>query len=264
MSVVWRFAHLENAMDRALYTAMTGAKNNMLAQTNHANNLANANTQGFRADFAQARSMAIYDGPGLPSRVFSMVESPATDFRPGALQETGRDLDIAINGEGFFAVQAPDGTEAYSRNGTLNIDVNGILRNGKGLPVVGNGGLIAIPPAEKITIALDGTISAVLVGQGVEQPVVVDQIKMVTVDSRELEKFEDGLIRLRDGGKDGETIPTDPNMQLVSGFLETSNVNTVDEFTNMLSLSRQYEMQIKMITTVKENSESSAQLLRMS
>jgi len=251
-------------MDRALYTAMTGAKNNMLAQASHANNLANANTQGFRADFAQARSMAIYDGPGLPSRVFSMVENPGTDFRPGAVQETGRELDIAINGEGFFAVQAPDGTEAYSRDGGLNIDVNGVLRNSKGLPVVGTGGPIALPPAEKIEIAEDGTISAVLLGQGVDQPVVIDRIKMVSVDSRTLEKFEDGLIRLREGGKDGEVIAPDPNMKLVSGFLETSNVNTVDEFTNMLSLSRQYEIQIKMMTTVKENSESSSQLLRMS
>lgn len=249
-------------MDRALFTAMTGAKNNMLAQTNHANNLANANTQGFRADFTQARSMAVYYGEGHPSRVFSLTENPATDFRPGSINHTGRELDIAMNGEGFFAIQAPDGTEAYTRDGALSIDINGILRNGQGLPVLGDGGLIAIPPAEKIEIGEDGTISAVLLGQGVDQPVQIDRIKMVNPDSKRLEKFPDGLVRLREGGMDGAELEPDVNLKLQSGYIETSNVNTVNEFTDMLTLARQYEIQVKMMRTLKENSEASARLLQ--
>ncbi|WP_299978246.1 flagellar basal body rod protein FlgF [uncultured Pseudoteredinibacter sp.] len=251
-------------MDRALFTAMSGAKNNMLAQSNHANNLANANTQGFRADFTQARSMAVYYGEGHPSRVFSLTENPGTDFRPGPIDYTGRELDIAMNGEGFFAISAPDGTEAYSRDGALSIDINGILRNSSGHPVLGDGGFIAIPPAEKIEIASDGTISAVLLGQGVDQPVQIDRIKMVSIDHQELEKFEDGLVRLREGGLDGATRDADVNLRLQSGYIEASNVNPVEEFTDLLSLARQYEVQVKMMKTVKENSEASARLLQSS
>ncbi|MCV6614724.1 MAG: flagellar basal body rod protein FlgF [Cellvibrionaceae bacterium] len=251
-------------MDRALFIAMTGAKNNMMAQTNHANNLANSNTQGFRADFTQARSMGVYYGEGHPSRAYSLAENPATDLRPGAINYTGRELDVAMNGEGFFAIRAPDGTEAYTRDGALSVDINGILRNGQGHPVLGDGDFIAIPPAEKIEIASDGTISAVLLGQGVDQPVQIDRIKMVSIDHRELEKFSDGLIRLREGGLEGAERDADVDLRLQSGYIETSNVNTVDEFTNLLSLARQYEIQVKMMRTIKDNSESSAQLLRMS
>ena len=246
-------------MDKALYVAMTGAKHNMRGQSAHANNLANINTVGFKADFAQARSMPVYYGDGQPTRAYALAESPATDFRQGALIETGRDLDIALDGEGFIAVQAPDGTEAYTRAGSLFFDSVGILRTGSGLPVLGNGGPIAIPAAEKIEVAIDGTISIIPLGQGVDAPVLVDRIRLVNPPLNEIKRMDDGLIRALN---QEEEVPADANVRVVSGFLEGSNVNAVTELTSVLSLARQYEMQVKIMQNVQENSETSASLLR--
>ncbi|WP_341938712.1 flagellar basal-body rod protein FlgF [Marinimicrobium sp. C2-29] len=245
-------------MDKSLYIAMTGAKNNMMAQTNHSNNLANLNTTGFRADFAQARSMPVYYGDGHPTRAYAMTESPGSDFSQGPLNETGRQLDLAIDGEGFIAVQAPDGTEAYTRAGALNIDPLGVLRTADGKPVMGNDGPIALPPLEHLEIGSDGTLSIVAQGQGPEALVEIDRIKLVNPDLQEVSKGEDGLFRLNDN------LPAeaDAGVNVISGFLEGSNVNAVDEFTQILSLSRQYEMQLKLMQNVEQNSESSARLLQ--
>ncbi|MDQ2077338.1 flagellar basal-body rod protein FlgF [Marinimicrobium sp. ABcell2] len=247
-------------MDKALYIAMTGAKHNMMAQTNHANNMANLSTDGFRADFAQARSMPVYYGDGHPTRAFALTESPATDFSPGPMKQTGRDLDIAIQGDGFIAVQAPDGTEAYTRAGSLSIDPNGILRNSAGLAVMGNDGPIALPALQKMEIGIDGTLSIVAQGQGPEAMVEIDRIKLVNPDLQNMTKGEDGLFRQIVGG---DAFP-DAAVTVVSGSLEGSNVNAIHEFTQILSLSRQYEMQLKLMSTVKENSEHSARLLQIS
>lgn len=246
-------------MDKALYIAMTGAKHNMRAQTIHANNLANVNTTGFRADFEQARSMPVYYGEGHPSRAYALTENPATDFSQGPLVETGRELDIAIEGDGFIAVQAPDGTEAYTRAGALFIDSVGILRTGSGLPVIGNGGPIAIPAAEKIDIGVDGSISVIPLGQGAAAPALVDRVKLVNPPLDTVKRMENGLI----GTFDQQPLPADANVKVISGFVEGSNVNAVNEMTDVLSLARQYEMQVKLMQTVKENSETSASLLRM-
>ncbi len=245
-------------MDKSLDIAMTGAKNNMMAQTNHSNNMANLNTTGFRADFAQARSMPVYYGDGHPTRAYAMTESPGSDFSQGPLNETGRQLDLAIDGEGFIAVQAPDGTEAYTRAGALNIDPLGMLRTADGKPVMGNDGPIALPPLEQLEIGSDGTLSIVAQGQGSEALVEIDRIKLVNPDLQEVSKGEDGLFRLNDN------LPAeaDAGVNVISGFLEGSNVNAVDEFTQILSLSRQYEMQLKLMQNVEQNSESSARLLQ--
>lgn len=248
-------------MDKALYIAMTGAKHNMMAQTAHANNLANVNTAGFKADFAQARSMPIYYGDGAPSRAFALTENPGTNFSQGSLIESGRDLDIAVERDGFIAVQAQDGTEAYTRAGSMHVDSVGMLRNSNGLPVMGNGGPIAVPPFEKIDIALDGTITIVPLGQGVEDTAQVDRIKLVNPDVSLLSKSSDGLIRFSDQDGDIEA-QADANVRITPGFIEASNVNAVSEMVSMLELSRQYEMQVKIMQTVKQNSESSAKLLQ--
>lgn len=247
-------------MDRALYIAMTGAKNNMLAQTNHANNMANLNTTGFRADFAQARSMPVYYGPGQPTRAYALTESPATDFTIGPMINTGNEMDLAITGNGFIAVQAPDGSEAYTRAGSLNIDATGVLRTSDGLLVLGNGGPISFPPLEKLEIGSDGTLSIVAQGQGPEAMVEVNRIKLVNPDLQNITKGDDGLFRQRDG------LPAvvAAEVRVVGGFLEGSNVNAINEFTDILSLSRQYEMQVKFMKTVEENSTSSASLLQIS
>jgi flagellar basal-body rod protein FlgF len=247
-------------VDRALFIAMTGAKHNMLAQANRANNLANVSTTGFRADFEQARSMAVYYGDGHPTRAYALTESPRADFTPGSMNDTNNPLDVAIQGSGFFSVQAADGTEAYTRAGSFAVDATGMLRTMDGLPVLGAGGPINIPENEKVQIGADGTISIVGRGQGPEAMVEVGQLKLVNPDIQAIEKGDDGLFRQRDG------LNAEPAVEVTvrSGMLESSNVNAIDEFTQILSLSRQYEMQVKLMKTAEENSASSAQLLQMS
>lgn len=246
-------------MDRMLYVAMSGAKQTMLAQTANSHNLANANTNGFRADLATFRSMPVY-GPGEPSRVYAMTESAGVDTTNGAINPTGRDLDIAIKGEGWIAVQAPDGSEAYTRVGNLRIEDGGILKTGSGLSVLGNGGPIALPPAEKVEIGNDGTVSIRGIGQSASTLTVLDRIKLVRINGDELTKGKDGLLRLRDGS----SAAADATVGIVSGALETSNVNTVDAMVKLISLARQYETQVKMMKTAEETDNAATQLLSMS
>lgn len=247
-------------MDRSLYIAMTGAKHNMLAQAVHANNMANLSTTGFRADFEQARAMGVYYGEGHATRAYSLTENPASNFATGAMIETGNDLDVAIQGQGFIAVRAADGTEAYTRAGNLEIDSTGMLRTSNGLPVLGGDSPIVIPENEKIQIGGDGTVSIVGLGQGPEAMTEVGRIKLVNPDTQNLEKGDDGLFRQRDG----LNAEVSANVRLRSGVVEASNVNAIDEFTKIMALSRQYEMQVKMMKTADDNATSSASLLRMS
>lgn len=245
-------------MDKAVYLAMSSGQNIMSAQAIHANNLANANTTGFQSDFAQARSMGVYYGDGLSTRAYAMTQNPGTDFNRGALIETGRDLDMAVDGEGWIAVQAPDGREVYTRAGSLKIDPQGQLLTGNNLPVLGNGGPIALPPADKVTLGADGTITIRPEGQAAEVLAVVDRIKLVKPDNMDLEKGPDGLMRR----KDGLEQVADASIRLQSGFLESSNVNAVDELTNIMSLARQFEINVKMMKVVEENSSAATQVLR--
>ncbi|MGE8406921.1 MAG: flagellar basal-body rod protein FlgF [Pseudomonas sp.] len=246
-------------MDKMLYVAMTGASQNALAQRAHANNLANISTSGFQRDLEQARSMPVF-GDSFPARAYAMTERPATDFSPGALQETGRDLDVAIGGDGFIAVQAPDGSEAYVRTASLNIDAVGILRTGNGMPVMGNGGPIAVPPEQKVEIGQDGTISIRAMGEGPRVMAEVDRIKMVNPDIKTMTKGLDGLIHT----KSGQPADADASVQVVSGFLEASNVNAVEEMTSVLALARQFELHVKMMNTAKEGDEAMARVLQIS
>ena len=245
-------------MDRMLYVAMSGAKETMLAQANNSNNLANANAPGFLADLQQFRSMPVF-GDGYPTRAYGLSERPGTDFTHGDQVHTGRDLDVAIAGEGWFAVQARDGSEAYTRRGDLTVDVNGLLTTGNGLPVLGNGGPIALPPAEKLEIGPDGTISILPLGQNATEMAVIDRIKMVNPASDQLVKGKDGLVRL----KSGEAAEEDGALRLNSGVFEGSNVNIVNAMVEMIELSRRYEMQVKMMQTAKTMEEASTRIMRL-
>jgi flagellar basal-body rod protein FlgF len=189
-----------------------------------------------------------------------MEERPASDFNPGTLIHTGRDLDLAIDNQGWFAVQDANGEEAYTRRGDLRIDQFGRLINGEGNQLLGNGGPAVIPPYEKLYIADDGTIS--IQAQGDEPAVVADvlQLKMVLPDLSEMEKGEDGLFRMR-GQEPGDIQPVDPTIEIVSGHLEHSNVNAVHSLTQIMSLHRQYELQVKMMKTVDENAQSTASIM---
>ncbi|MBM7059584.1 flagellar basal-body rod protein FlgF [Pseudomonas sp. UL073] len=246
-------------MDKMLYVAMSGASQTTLAQRAHANNLANISTSGFRRDFEQARAMPVF-GDGFPSRVYAMSERPATDFTPGTLQETGNNLDVAVSGDGWLAVQAPDGSEAYVRTASLKIDALGQLRTGNGMPVMGNGGPIAIPPEQKVEIGQDGTISIRALGEAPNVVAEVDRLKLVNPDLKQMEKGTDGLIRYKGAGP----VQADNTVQVTSGFLEASNVNAVEEMTSILSLSRQFELQVKMMRTAEDDAAAVARVMQLS
>ena len=245
-------------MDRMLYVAMTGAKQTLVAQAANAHNLANVATSGFRADLAAFRAMPVF-GPGQATRVYAMAERPGVDFSAGVVSHTGRELDVAVQGEGWIAVQGRDGREAYTRAGDLRVTPNGQLTTGAGLPVLGNAGPIAIPQYEKLDIGADGTIAIRATGQAAAALATVDRIKLVNPPLEELRKGEDGLMRLRSGRE----ADADARVQLVSGSLEGSNVNAVDALVNMLTLQRQFEMQVKMMRTTEEADAAAAQVMRL-
>jgi len=244
-------------MDDMLYVAMSGAKETLIAQAAATNNLANANTTGFLADLNQFRSMPVF-GDGYPTRVYAMDERPGTSFDYGSLQQTGRDLDVAVKDGGWLAVQARDGSEAYSRRGDLRVDENGLLVTGNNLPVMGNGGPIAIPPFEKIDIGVDGTVSVRPLGAATNELAVIDRIKLVAPQFDQMHKGEDGLFRLQ-GGDEAEA---DPEQRLVPGALMSSNVNVVDEMVNMIELSRRFELQVKMMKTAEEDADAASSIIQ--
>lgn len=246
-------------MDRMLYLSMAAAKNTMQAQAVNSNNLANVNTSGFRADLSRFVSMPL-NGAGFNSRIFALQETPAVSFKAGTLQQTGNALDVAIEGEGLMAILLPDGSEGYTRAGNLRVSSTGMLETGGGYPVIGNSGPIVMPPSEKTEIGGDGTITIRPVGQDEKTLATVDRIKLVNPDVAQLQKSQDGQLRLRDGA----TATPDASVRVTSGALETSNVNMVEALVDMIALARQFEMNIKAMQTAKENDESAAQMLRIS
>ena len=246
-------------MDRLIYTAMTGAKHILEKQATTSHNLANATTTGFRSQVDQFRAVQV-QGAILPTRAFVVDSTTGSDFRGGAIQHTGRELDMAVQGDGWLAVQAADGTEAYTRNGSLKTDENGLLLTRDGRPVVGDGGQLSIPPGRNIAVGKDGTISLVPDGSEATGLTAIGRLKLVNPPEADLRRGDDGLFRL----KDGKPANADPNVAVISGALESSNVNVVDEMVNMISLARQFDMQIKLLQHAENNDGKAAQLLSMS
>lgn len=246
-------------MDHLLYIAMSGAKENMNALALRSNNLANATTVGFKADLQQARAMQAF-GDGLPTRVFSMTESPSQNFDTGELKITENELDIAIRGDGWFAVQDANGQEAYTRAGNLQISTEGILQTSAGKPVLGENGPIELPvPLNKIEIAEDGTVMALPRGAPATGMVEAGRLKLVNPALDNIEKGNDGLFRL----KSGQPAEVDPAVTLISGAVEGSNVNAVGEMTYLIALQRQYELQVKMMKTAEDMDRQHNQILRI-
>ncbi|WP_448546785.1 flagellar basal-body rod protein FlgF [Thalassotalea fusca] len=245
-------------MDKMLYIAMSGAKQNMHALSVNANNLANAKTTGFKADLAQARAMQAF-GEGMPSRVFAMTERASQNFDSGTIQTTGRDLDVAINGDGWLAVQTPDGTEAFTRDGHLTLTENGNLKTPDGNLVMGDTGPVILPlPVNNIQISHDGIVMVQPEGAPATIQEEVARLKLVNPDTRMIEKSADGLYRRKDGNPEDADVA----VRLQSGALESSNVNPIGEMTDMIALQRQFEMQMKLMKTAEEIDASSASLLR--
>ena len=243
-------------MDRLIYVAMTGAKSTLEQQASVAHNLANVSTTGFRAEMNAFRAVPV-QGEGGATRTFVVDSTTGADFAPGPIQHTGRDLDIAVQGKGWIAVQAADGTEAYTRAGNLRLSPNNELVTASGNAVLGDGGPVAIPSDTRITIGGDGTVSTVPTDNRVSQSSTVGRIKLVNPPEGELERGGDGLFRLRSGG----AVPIDDSVRVVSGAVESSNVNPVECMVSMITLSRQFDMQMKLLQNAESNARQASQLL---
>ncbi|HZW75878.1 MAG TPA: flagellar basal-body rod protein FlgF [Caldimonas sp.] len=238
-------------MDRLIYLAMSGAKATMQRQETLSNNLANASTTGFRAELAAFRAVPV-EGSGASTRVYSLESTIGYDATPGQVAATGRNLDVAMRGSAWLAVQGRDGTEAYTRGGSLDVDSEGMLVTTSGLQVLGDGGPIQIPPDSQVAIAADGTVSVV---DTQNHSSTVGRLKLVTPEAP-LVRGSDGLFR----GGDGD-LAADTNARLQDGALEGSNVSTVETMVEMIAAARQFEAQMRSLTTAESNDKSAQQLL---
>ena len=248
-------------MDKLVYTAATGLKAHMAAQAAIANNMANASTTGFRADRVVFDRLELKGGPAqLEARSPTSEEVTDADRAPGAVQQTGRPLDVAITGtDDWMAVQAPDGTEAYTRRGDLEVAPSGVLQTGDGFPVMGSTGPITIPPYDSIAIAGDGTISIVPQGGDPKNPQQVDQIKLASTKGSATVTGLDNLLHVRGGG----VLPSNLDGKITAGALEGSNVNMTQALVDMIENQRSYEVQANLLKEAKNMDESSASVMRL-
>jgi flagellar basal-body rod protein FlgF len=234
---------------------MTGAKQLMQAQALVSNNLANVSTTGFRADLARFEARPIA-GPGYASRVNTVATGLGFDRSQGALVQTGEVLDVAVDGDGWIAVQGRDGNEAFVRSASLKVNSVGLLETESGALVLGDNGPMALPPYTQISLASDGTVSIVPQGQGAETMAQVGRLKLVNPEVERLGKRPDGLIEVTDT----EEIEADANVKVASGFIETSNVNVASTLVDMIELQRQYDVAVRMMQAADENASRAATL----
>ncbi|GIK86625.1 MAG: flagellar basal-body rod protein FlgF [Burkholderiales bacterium] len=244
-------------MDRYIYLAMTGAQQLLQQQAVAASNLANASTSGYKAETTAFRVAPLVGGAGMPTRAYGVTSTTGADFAAGTVQPTGRALDVAIEGDGFLAVQALDGTEAYTRNGSLAISPDGELRTRGGLAVVGEGGPIVVPPDAAIAIGRDGTVSATSEADGTSTVTVVGRLKLVNPPTSSLARSGDALFRLRGGG----AADADPAVVVTAGALESSNVNAVSAMVDMINLARQFDLTMKLLQHADANEQRATQLI---
>jgi flagellar basal-body rod protein FlgF len=240
-------------MDRMIYLSMSGAKATMQRQDVLANNLANVSTVGFRAELAAFRAVPV-EGSGASTRVYALETTPGYDATPGVVSGTGRNLDIAMKGNAWLAVQGLDGTEAYTRGGALDVTADGTLTTRSGLTVLGDGGPIQVPPNTEVSIASDGSISAKGAGG---RSAIVGRLKLVTPETA-LARGTDGLFRAEEGD-----LPADATARVQDGALEGSNVSAVETMVSMIAAARQFEAQMKMLQTAESDEKAAAQLLSL-
>jgi flagellar basal-body rod protein FlgF len=250
-------------MDHLIYTAASGAKQTLEQQAVINNNLANATTSGFRAQLASMQSMPL-SADGEPStRVGVTATISGSDFSSGPISTTGRDLDVAVEGDAWLAVQATDGSEAYTRRGDLQVDANGLLMSG-GHPVIGEGGPIVLPLGAALSVGGDGTISAIGEGEDPDALVAAARLKLVTPGEAGLIRGDDGLFRAmpREDGT-SPSLAQDEEARVVSGALEGSNVNPLESMVAMIANAKRYEMQLKVIESANENAQRANSLLSL-
>ncbi|MEO7494022.1 MAG: flagellar basal-body rod protein FlgF [Massilia sp.] len=245
-------------MDRLIYTAASGAKHILEQQATTSHNLANITTTGFRAQIDAFRAVPVVS-EGLPTRAFVVDATVGADFSSGPLQATGRDLDVALRGKGWIALQMPDGSEAYTRNGALQMNQNGLLTGPGGNAVQGDGGPITVPPEVTVAIGGDGTISTIASTTKPGAPTVLGRLKLVNPPEADLVRGDDGLFRL----KNGAAAPADPNVAVVGGSLEGSNVSPVDAMVNMIALARSFDTQMSLMKNAENNETKATQILAL-
>jgi flagellar basal-body rod protein FlgF len=246
-------------MDRLIYTAASGAKHILEQQATTSNNLANLSTTGFRAQIDTFRAVPV-QSEGLPTRAFVVDNTVGADFTAGALQVTGRDLDVAVKGRGWLAVQMPDGTEAYTRNGALQMSPNGVLQSAGGLTIQGEGGPITIPPDVSVAVGADGSIATIPTTTPPGPSTVLGRLKLVNPNDADLVRGDDGLFRM----KDGSAAPADAQVAVAHGVLEGSNVSAVDSMVQMISLARSLETQMSLLKNAENNAAKATQILALS
>ncbi len=249
-------------MDKLVYTAATGLRAHMAAQTAIANNMANASTIGFRADRVVFDRIDLKGGgAAFEARMPTADEVTDADRAPGTVQQTGNPLDVAVaTGTAWLAVQAPDGTEAYTRRGDLEVTSTGVLQTGDGYPAIGQNGPITVPPYNSLTIAPDGTVSILPLGSGPDaQPQVIDRLKLADTRGSTTVKGLDNLLRVKGGG----ALPQDMDATVQSGALEGSNVNMTQTLVDMIENQRSYEVQANLMKEAKSLDENSASLMRL-
>ena len=244
-------------MDRLIYTAMTGANASAHRQAVLSNNLANASTNGFRAELSTYRAVPLR-GDGATTRVFALEATSGHLDLPGAAQATGRSMDVMATRNAWFAVQGLDGTESYTRNGSLEIAPDGTLQTSNGLTVLSDGGSpLTVPANAELAIGSDGTLSAKVRGQA---PSAIGRLKMVTPTADDpLNRGDDGLFR----AASGDPLPNDELARLQVGVLEGSNVNPIETMVGMIQTARQFEQQMRLLQTAESNDRSAGQLLSM-
>lgn len=240
-------------MDRLGYTAMTAASRTLNSLQVHANNLANVNTPGFRADLDMSKAVAV-EGYGYDSRHMALMKNEGVSLAPGAVATTGRQLDVAIQGKGLIAVETPKG-EAYTRHGRLQVDADMRLTiNGRA--VLGEGGALVLPEYDSLNIGSDGTIS--VMPRGDTQMTDVGRIKLVDEPASNLVKDLNGLLVT----KNGEPAQVSEEARLLSGHLEQSNVSAIDQLVATMSLNRLFETQVKMMKAAEGLSDAGNRIIR--
>ncbi len=245
-------------MDRLIYTAVSGMNASMLRQRMIASNMANAQTIGFKAEQLDARPITL-DGQGLEMRAMNRSEVRGASMRQGTVNPTARALDVALEGQTMLALQAEDGSEAYTRRGDLSITAAGVLQNGDGLPVMGENGPVTVPTGSLVSIAPDGGVLVSDPAQPGQPAQRVGRLKLASIAGSEIEKGLDGLFRVKGGG----VLPSDANARLIPGALEESNVVPSEVLVDMIEAQRLFEIRTNIVSTARELDEGSARLMRL-